>query len=70
MRLPVDIGPRPVLPGNVSQPSPPRDGLEIYGRQDFTSALGTDHNRLTKNFSDITTISVSSSVARHMNSFF
>ena len=64
MRLPVDIGPRPVLPGNVSQPSPPRDDFEIYGRQNFTSALGTDHNRSTKNFSDITTISVSSSVTK------
>jgi hypothetical protein len=26
----------------VSQPSAPRDGLEIYGRQNFASALGTD----------------------------
>lgn len=62
--LPVDIGPRPVLPGIVSQPSPPRHGFEIYGRQDFTSALGTDHNRSTKNSSDITAISVSSSVTK------
>lgn len=62
--LPVDVGPRPVLPGIVSQPSPPRDGLEIYGSQDFTSALRTDHNRSTKNSSDITTVGVSYSVTK------
>jgi hypothetical protein len=61
--LPVETESSPVLPGIVSQPSPPRDGLEIYGCQNFASALGTDHNCSTKNSSDIT-ISAGSSVTK------
>lgn len=64
IQFPVDIGPRPVSPGIVSQRSKHRNGLEIYGRQDFAAALGTDRNRSTRNSSDITAISVSSSVTK------
>jgi hypothetical protein len=38
-----------VLPAIVSRLFPPRDHLEIRGRQDFASLLESDDNRLAIN---------------------